>query len=161
MCPTSITKLECFNKSCQFYHIKGTKREPGRTEQHDKAKLNSPNNDSYHPLSQTKSRVNSSKDDNNNDKNFLEIVRILKAELTAMDKKITSVLTQVNNSQPKPWQTSMMTYNPAMFQHSQVINPHTPNQAFQQLLSQTPMIPVNQYPTHKPYHMENIKTHQI
>ena len=103
-CNKDKKKCEYYHpRMCQFYHIKGTKREPGRTEQHDKAKLNSPNNDSYHPLSQTKSRVNSSKDDNNNDKNFLEIVRILKAELTAMDKKITSVLTQVNNSQPKLW----------------------------------------------------------
>ena len=25
-CSTSITKLECFDDKCQFYHVKGTKR---------------------------------------------------------------------------------------------------------------------------------------
>ena len=43
--------------------------------------------------SQSKNGVYSTYDDNNN-----KIVCILKAELTAMDKKITSVLTQVNHS---------------------------------------------------------------
>ena len=43
MCPTSITKLECFDRSWQFYHIKGTKRESRRIDQH--AKLISPNDE--------------------------------------------------------------------------------------------------------------------
>ena len=78
---TLLQKLECFDDKCQFYHVKGTKRRRDKkqiTNTHFPTMLNS---------------------NGNENPNFLDIVRILKTEMSAMDKKLSSVLTQFDQFQ--------------------------------------------------------------
>ena len=88
MCPSSISKKECFNHGCHLTHIKGTTRKPKKTilekdsNKQDQKQTNKPtiqveNVELKEPGS------------------FLELARLIKEELMeAMDQKIALAITQ-------------------------------------------------------------------
>ena len=93
MCMSSLRKGECFSENCRFNHIKGTKRFPPTVKNKVPVRGNKPNeSESTKPCS--------------ND--FLEMIRLMKAEiLQTIDHKITSMTTQTNTFQNQQTQRRM------------------------------------------------------
>ena len=136
MCPTSIAKLECFDDHCELFHIKRTKRrrDPLNTNiSHDKKKHFS-------------SRV--PKPESIENSNFLEeAVSLLKREINAMDKKLSSVLTQFNALQH---QLPLLHSKPLIDQTFQNNNQRRPIMQSTQMIYQhpgqnNPSVPINQF----------------
>ena len=107
MCPSSITKRECFDEKCNFTHVKGTKRRKSSATLNPKsAKLppeknsvNSSQSSSASPLNATdRDKAIPSVDVNTelHQQSFLEMIRLLKTELTeAIETKIATAMSQL------------------------------------------------------------------
>lgn len=93
MCINSLRKGECFSQSCKLNHIKGTKRHPPQTQNYftgtQSQNISQPPNESApsnHP--------------NSHDNHFLEVIRLLKAEiLQSMEQKMSSITNQIHQLQ--------------------------------------------------------------
>ena len=105
MCLDSMRKSECFDENCSFHHIKGTRRQPTLVKNNHQECL------SPHPTSQ-KSRVTGPQTQNpsmdtttpekeNQTGHFLEVIRLMKAEiLSQMNHQIASLTAQIQSIQP-------------------------------------------------------------
>ena len=83
MCISSLRTGECFSENCRFNHIKGTKRQP------PVIKRNALTRDQP-------THANENGNTKNEADHFLEMIRLLKAEiLQTIDQKITSITTQI------------------------------------------------------------------
>ena len=93
MCINSLRKGECFSESCKFNHIKGTKRHPPPTQNQNINSKPTPTQPQNHPpLNESVS----SNQLNAHDNHFLEVIRLLKAEiLETMEQKMTSITNQI------------------------------------------------------------------
>ena len=102
MCINSLRKGECFSQSCKFNHIRGTKRHPPQ------AKTNENNSDNSKPTEVPIQNSNQSQP-NAQGNNFLEVIRLLKAELLqSMELKMSSLTNQIQQLQ----QNSQTNMNP-------------------------------------------------
>ena len=124
MCISSLRKGECFSQSCKFNHVKGTKRHPPTTKirQPDVyPNTNAPTNqqpDNAHQIQQ------SSQQNPDGQNHFLELIRLLKAEiLQTMEMKMTSITNQIQQMQQI--QTQPHQFNPVIHPPN-LLNPIRP-----------------------------------
>ena len=127
MCPSSITKLECFDDKCIFCHVKGTKRKkhinetkfPKKAPDHTTSSSSSSKTSSTPKTTMSNTQQATTTHDKSaaveimDKASFLEIIRLLKEELKeAMDVKIATALSQLPQYHPP-----QMMY--PQFQHQQ------------------------------------------
>ena len=109
MCPTSITNAKCYDKYCKLKHVKGTKWKQNEIKHSDP------------PKRPTNSNVGMPEEYVKRDKtveqtNFLEVIRLLKAEiLESMDIKLAMFMAQQQSYQ-KPQYQYQQIYLPNLFQ---------------------------------------------
>ena len=119
MCMDSLKKSECLNEKCTFNHIKGTRR------QHKLFKNNQQNMPiSSSPTPAEKPAVEKTTKDDNQADHFLDVVRLLKAEIiSTMNAQIASLATQIQGIQQVQAQQfpslQMPYYQPAIIPPSQ------------------------------------------
>ena len=117
MCPTSITKGECYNGDCKLRHVSGTKRKQDSTTANETAKSKT----------QIHDQTQKSKEKGSGQDSFLDALRLLKEEmLEAMDKKLASLTRTTENQRtgynqtgketgpPAPWTYPQPYWNPSM-----------------------------------------------
>ena len=133
MCMSSLRKGECFSENCRFNHIKGTKRLPTTVKNNVPVRGNKPN------------ESESTKPGSND---FLEMIRLMKAEiLQTIDHKITSITTQMNTFQNQQTQRRMTNQIPNQIPMIPNFIPQQSNMSMlRHQLPQMMMIP-NQPPT--------------
>ena len=95
MCINSLRKGECFSTTCRFNHVKGTKRTPPAVKNENAVMPKSNNNDVKAPEF---AQSDSTNDSNPNETgHFLEVIRLLKAEiLQTLDLKMALITRQIN-----------------------------------------------------------------
>ena len=93
MCPTSISKAECYDDDCGFHHVKGTKR-IRKTQASNKTIENQHKKHSF-----DKDKREGKKEKSDDKMDFLEVVQHLKAEMKEMDTKLKTVLSHIQNPQ--------------------------------------------------------------
>ena len=150
MCMDSLRKSECYNDDCTYHHVKGTRRQP----KHTKNQPGSTNHSSS-PPSQEGNKEGTSKDqlgpksgdtatNKNQAENFLEVVRLLKAELiSSMNTQIATLSTQIQSIQQVQAQ-QMIPHQMINYSHQRAFPPgplHPPmtSQPLQQMLQQPPI----------------------
>ena len=102
MCLDSLRKGECFDLTCLFNHIKGTKRYPSVTE-NNVVNRKPPATVEDHQSHQDEHHNSPSTD------HFLEVVRLLKAEiLQTLETKISTLTSQIQHLQQRPTQLFQM-----------------------------------------------------
>ena len=159
MCMESLRKSECLNEECTFNHIKGTRRQPKLVMNNQSTRVqNQPSNTDAKP-------PGSAVTNNSNADHFLEVVRLLKAEiLTTMNSQIATLTNQIKGLQQVQAQTPQIPYYPpAMFPHMQsrmnpqlLITPQMPQRTQPQTATQPAMsrIPApNHVQTPAPSHL--------
>lgn len=107
MCLDSLKTSECFNEKCSFNHIKGTRRQPKliRNNQQEcssssPAKSHRNNSDSDLPAADSNISAKEPVEENQTG-HFLEIIRLMKAEiLSTMNQQIASLTAQIQSIQP-------------------------------------------------------------
>ena len=103
MCLDSLRKGECFDLTCSFNHIKGTKRYPSVTE-NNVVNRKPPTTVENHQSHQEDEHHNSPSTDH-----FLEVVRLLEAEiLQTLETKISTLTSQIQHLQQRPTQLFQM-----------------------------------------------------
>ena len=110
MCPTSITKRECFDDKCNFTHVKGTKRKP----------VASPSKSSGQRTGikdpPTPPKATNSDDDLSSNPSFLSMMSLIKKELIeALDSKIATVISQLPQFNPGRQGFYQSPFQPPMF----------------------------------------------
>ena len=110
MCPTSITKRECFDDKCNFTHVKGTKRKPVAS----LLKKTSGQKDVIDP--QTQSKPSIAPDDLSSNPSFLSMMSLIKKELIeALDSKIAAVISQIPQLNSERQSFYQSPFHPPMF----------------------------------------------
>ena len=118
MCINSLRKGECFDESCKFNHVKGTQRHPpvtlnkqtGRpvSSSTQSIKLDRPN-DIHNNQNLPKAPLNANNQRQNQNQNspndhFLEVVRLLKADIMQMmEAKMAVFNNQIQQIQQQPY----------------------------------------------------------
>ena len=93
----SIRKSECYNEKCTFNHIKGTRRQPPlvKNKQQDLKLIPSSS-----PPSPSKAETVEPTKDDNQAGHFLEVVRLLKAEIiSTMNTQIANLTAKIQGIQ--------------------------------------------------------------
>ena len=132
MCMSSLRKGECFNQTCKFRHVKGTKRIQNK----------------YTPRANNTEQGNNLVTPNptttNQQPHFLEVIRLLKAEImSSIDSKLAAVLSQM-----QPNQTTLLhSPKPPLIHHPQQY--HIPN--YQQVQHQQTPQPLPMIQQHLPF----------
>ena len=148
MCLDSLRKSECFNEKCTYNHIKGTRRQPPLT-RNNQQKQDATLDDKQSPEENNLSTEPAVARDNQPD-HFLEMIRLMKAELiTAMNTQIAALTTQVRGIQQMQSQQTLMPMHQTTFQpHPQNVMPRQQlpvpiqmNAYAQQTLPQAPQVP--------------------
>ena len=109
MCMDSLRKSECYNDDCTYHHVKGTRRQPKHVQNHQGSTNHPPkplshegNKESAKQGQADVSIHNNTSGDNNSNQadHFLEVVRLLKAELiSSMNTQIATLSTQIQSIQ--------------------------------------------------------------
>ena len=121
MCIDSLKKSECFNEQCTFNHIKGTRRQPKliKNNQHSNSSPAASPNPPLRPAEEKPPE-----NDNQAD-HFLEVVRLLKAEIiTSMNNQISTLAAQIHDikqtqAQRIPPQPMTQYYQPVIHPRNQ------------------------------------------
>lgn len=150
MCPSSITKRECFDEKCNFTHVKGTKRRKSPAELNPKSTKLPPEKNSFNssqpssappPNTADPEKARPSPDVNADlhQQSFLEMIRLLKVELTeAIETKIATAISQLPQ------------YRPPQNLYPQNLYPHLQQSQFQMNPYQMRMSPPTFPPTFPP-----------
>ena len=99
MCPSSLTKRECFIDTCSMYHVKGTKRHPPTSKDPEPSQNNTTFNvksnldkSSEHHTLQNSHPTTTSNTQNQIPPVFLDLLQTFKQELlTSMDQKLVAM----------------------------------------------------------------------
>ena len=147
MCLDSLRKSECFNEKCTYNHIKGTRRQPPLI-RNNQQKQDATLDDKQSPEENLNTEPAVARD--NQPDNFLEMIRLMKAELiTAMNTQIAALTTQVRGIQQMQSQQTLMPMHQTTFQpHPQNVMPRQQlpvpiqmNAYAQQTIPQAPQVP--------------------
>ena len=169
MCMDSLRKSECYNDDCTYHHVKGTRRQPKHTK-NQQGFTNHPSR----PPSQEGNKESTSEDQlgqtpgdtattNNQADHFLEVVRLLKAELiSSMNTQIATLSTQIQSIQ-QVQARQMIPHQMINYSHQRAYPPgllHPPmtSQPLQQRLQQPPIqiqMPQVQAPVASPAPIQN------
>ena len=101
MCPTSITKLECYDTKCNLCHVKNTKRKrdiPQKSKPPEEAALQKPDASTDQCQKEsTGAQCESSNEASSLQQSFLDQINLLRKELQeVVDKKIHSLFQTTN-----------------------------------------------------------------
>ena len=143
MCLDSLRKAECYDENCTYHHIKGTKRQPALVKNTQQSCQKSSQPEKEKPTTDIISQENE-----NQTGHFLEVIRLMKAEiLSEMNQKIASLTAQIQSIQPPqhqvvtpqlmpyPQQAIPQSINPLMFTP---LPPRGAQQPIQRVQFQTP-----------------------
>ena len=119
----SLRKAECYDENCTYHHIKGTKRQPALVKNTQQSCQKSSQPEKEKPTTDIISQENE-----NQTGHFLEVIRLMKAEiLSEMNQQIASLTAQIQSIQPPqhqvvtpqlmpyPQQAIPQSINPLMF----------------------------------------------
>lgn len=138
MCMDSLKKSECLNDQCTYHHIKGTRRQP-------KVAKNNQNPQTPSTVPKEPTEAEKLPESNNQTGNFLEALRLLKAEILAtMNNQISTLASQIQQVQtqwtPRQPQT--------LFHQTHTIQPnHYPINLFNPAIVPRQLTPANRTPT--------------
>ena len=167
MCINSLRKGECFSEDCRFNHVKGTKRHPPAVKSNTRRSMHADSSYNQNPASNQNpppedvrswadtrrtvptnpmlyqnpvSNHNPATEDGNNQNpdHFLEVIRLLKAEiLQTFDQKMASITNQISVLQNQQMQMKMplptqmpMTYSMQPPMGVTSMRPHLPPPMF-------------------------------
>ena len=146
MCMDSLRKSECFNEKCTFNHIKGTRRQPLLTRNNQqKEKLTNKQTPKTTTTNTTTEQINA---EESHGGNFLEMIRLMKAELiTTMNTQIASLATQIQGIQQMQTHQTLMPMHQVPYQNqSHVMIPRLHHPVPIQMNSQSPQTYASQIP---------------